>query len=69
MFSQNRRFIGEDDSIGRDVFCFNSDLSPPGGMSSVKMCGRLPVALFPLFLFGLCGPWRRFLYCYGAIWI
>lgn len=57
-----------DDTINRSVFCFHNDLLLPGGMSSVDMCGWLPTALFPLFLFGLCGPWR-FLNCYGAIWI
>lgn len=65
----NECIIGKTDSINHLVFSFYSDLSPPRGMSSVKMCGELPVALFPLFLFGLCGPWRRFLYCYRAIWI
>lgn len=35
-----------DDSIDRSVFHFCNDLLLPGGMSSVKMCGWLPNALF-----------------------
>jgi len=56
-----------DDSIDHSVFCFHNDLLLPGGMSSVNMRAGLPIALFPLFLFGLCEPWR-FPNCYRAIW-
>lgn len=49
-----------DDSINHNVFRFHSDLLLPAGMSSVNVCAWLPAALFPLFLFGLCGPTRFF---------
>lgn len=35
----NQYIIGKTDSINNLVFSFYSDLSLPGGMSSVKMCG------------------------------
>lgn len=49
------------------VIRFHDDWVLPSGMSLVSLCGRLPVSLFPLFLFGLHGPQRSLNY-YTAIW-
>lgn len=35
-----------DDRIDHNVFCFHNDLLLPSGMSSVNICGWLPVVLF-----------------------